>query len=335
MRRIEEIGFSGVAQVAPLGPGASLDFAFGFADRANRIPNRADTRFAMASGCKLFTAVAIGLLIQEGKLALDTCLSECVRSRQFHFGSKVTIEQLLNHTSGVPDYASEEQGVDYATIWKTLPCYTMRHPADFLPLFEKDALKAEPGGDFLYSNSGFVLLALVVEELTGRRFVEFVAERVFQPCGMTRSGYFEMDSLPENTAYGYIPDDGGWRTNIYAVPLIGGGDGGAFTTLSDMRAFWASLLAGRVLPQVMVERFLSPSVQVKERDETWHYGYGVYLREDHGHRIASIEGGDPGVALESQVWLDAGIVTTVLSNLDNGAMAVSQMLDDVISERVG
>ena len=332
-RSIGDMDFSGVVSVAPLGTGASLDLAFGFADRANRIPNNTETRFAMASGCKAFTAVAIGLLIQEGRIALDTLLSDCVRSRQFHFGSKVTIGQLLNHTSGVPDYCSEELGVDYAAIWRKWPCYTMRRPADFLPLFEQDPLKTQPGSGFLYSNSGFVLLALVVEELTGRRFVDFVTERIFRPCGMTRSGYFDTDALPENTAYGYIPDDGGWRTNIFAVPIIGGGDGGAFTTLADMREFWTSLLTGRLLSPELVDRFLSPSVQVDESNDAQHYGYGIYLRKEPETWIAAVIGGDPGASMESQVWLSGGIMTTVLSNASDGALAVSQMLDDMINER--
>src|SRR5262249_45099952 len=159
-----------------------------------------------------------------------------------------------------------------------------------------------PGGDFYYSNSGFVLLGLVIEEVTGRDFRDVIAERVFRPCGMTRSGYFAMDALPENTANGYIPQaEGGWRTHIYAIPSIGPTDGGAFTTAGDLRLFWTSLLAGRVLSRPMHDRFLTPAVRVKERDESWHYGYGVWLRTTGGGLIASIEGGDPGVALESQV----------------------------------
>ena len=94
-RLVGEAGFSGVVSLAPLGSGASLDVAFGLAERSHKVPNTVTTRFAMASGCKIFTAVAVGLLIQEGKIGLDTPLADCVRSRQFHFGSAVTIGQLL------------------------------------------------------------------------------------------------------------------------------------------------------------------------------------------------------------------------------------------------
>ena len=262
-RLVGETGFSGVVSLAPLGSGQSLDLAFGLAERSHRVPNTVETRFAMASGCKIFTAMAVGSLIQEGRIGLDTPLADCVRSRQFHFGSTVTVGQLLNHTAGIPDYCSEELGTDYAALWRERPCYRMTSVRDFLPLFENAPMKAPPGQGFLYCNAGFVLLGLVIEELTGRDFREVVAERIFRPCGMTRSGYFAMDALPDNTALGYLSEDeSDRRTNIYSVPLIGGGDGGAFTTAQDMRLFWTSLLAGRVLARDWLDRFLAPSVQV-------------------------------------------------------------------------
>jgi CubicO group peptidase (beta-lactamase class C family) len=330
-RKIKETDFSGAISLAPLGAGPSLDLAFGFADRANRIPNNIETRFGMASGSKIFTAIAVGLLIQDGKIELGTRLADCVRSRQFHFGSEVTIAQLLSHTSGVPDYFNEEVQSDFAALWRARPSYSMTSPSDFLPLFENEQMLMRPGTRFFYSNSGFVLLGLVIEELTGLDFRDFIADRIFRPCGMNRSGYFAMDALPENTAYGYVSrGEGGWRTNIYSVPSIGAPDGGALTTVGDLRLFWTSLLAARVLSREMLERFLSPSVQVKERDETWHYGYGVWLRTERENWIASIEGRDPGAELESQVWLSEGVVMTVLSNAQDGASPVFQLLDETI-----
>ena len=247
-RQVGETGFSGVVSLAPLGSGPSLDLAFGLAERSHRIPNTVETRFAMASGCKIFTAMVVGSLIQEGRIGLDTTLADCVRSRQFHFGSTVTVGQLLNHTSGIPDYFSEEAESDYAALWRDRPCYRMTSIRDFLPLFENAPMKAPPGQGFLYSNAGFILLGLIVEELTGQEFREVVMERVIRPCGMTRTGYFALDALPDNTAVGYLSgDETDWRTNVYSVPSIGGADGGAYTTIADVRRFWTSLLAGRGL----------------------------------------------------------------------------------------
>jgi len=332
-QKIGATGFSGVISLAPLGAGASLDLALGFADRANRRPNTIDTRFAMASGCKTFTAVAVWQLIQEGKLGLDTLLADCVRSRRFHFGADVTIGQLLSHTSGVPDYFSEEIHTDYAALWRDRPCYRMTSIQDFLPLFETGAMKTLPDDGFLYSNSAFILLGLVVEELTGQAFRDVIAARIFEPCGMARSGYFAMDALPDNTALGYLaPADDDYHSNIYAVPLVGGPDGGAFTTAGDLRRFWAALLGARLLSRETLDRMLSPAVRVTEREGAWHYGYGIWRREQQrGGWFASIEGGDPGVALESQVRLGDGLVTTMLSNVPDGAEDVFWLLDDMVN----
>jgi len=316
-----EIDFSGVLSLAPPGEGDSYDLAFGYADWGHRVPNKVDTRFAMASGCKLFTATAVGLLIEDGKIGLDTRLADCVHSREFHFGRDVTIGQLLNHTSGIPDYFSEETETDYAALFRERPSYRMTSVRDFLPLFENSAMKAAPGSGFLYCNSGFILLGLVIEELTGRDFRDFIAERIFRPCGMTRTGYYAMDALPENTALGYVSrGEDGWRTNIFSVASVGGADGGAFTTAGDLRLFWTAFLNGKILARKTVERFLTPSVPVPERGDNWHYGYGVWLRQEPDGWIANIEGGDPGASLESHVGIDFGRpILTVISNTGDGA----------------
>jgi CubicO group peptidase (beta-lactamase class C family) len=331
-RVVEEAGLSGVVSLAPLGIGPSMDLAFGLGDRGHRVRNTPETRFAMASGCKIFTAVAVGSLMQEGRIGLDTTLADCVRSRQFHFGSQVTVGQLLNHTAGIPDYYSEELESDYAALWRERPCYRMISVRDFLPLFETAPMKAPPGQAFVYCNAGFVLLALVVEELTGRDFREVVAERIFRPCDMTRSGYFAMDALPDDTAIGYLSEDEtDRRTNIYSVPAIGGGDGGAFTTAQDMRRFWTSLLAGHLLSRDWLDRFLEPSVEMGERGDSWHYGRGVYLQHDRGNWIVSVEGCDPGASLKSQVWRSEGVILTVLSNTTDGAARINEMLTATLS----
>jgi CubicO group peptidase (beta-lactamase class C family) len=324
--------FSGVISLAPLTGGASVDFAFGHADRANRIPNAIDTRFAMASGCKGFTAAAIWLLIDAGQVELETPLSACVSSRQFHFGDRITIGQLLNHTSGIPDYFSEELESDYGALWRQRPSYSMKTTRDFLPLFEAAPMKGQPGQGFLYNNAGFILLGLVVEELTGRDFRAFVAERIFDRCGMSRSGYFALDALPEKCAVGYLsPDPTDYHTNIYAVPAIGGPDGGAFTTVADMRRFWNSLLSGRLVKPESVARMIASSTRVSAEYADRFYGYGVWLRQTPEGWIVSLEGGDPGVALETQVWIDRGIVTTVLSNVTYGAEEVSKAVSELLT----
>ncbi|TKI80606.1 beta-lactamase family protein, partial [Bacillus wiedmannii] len=114
-----------------------------------------------------------------------------------------------------------------------------------------------------YSNAGYILLGLIVEKLTGMKFAEYVKENIFQVCGMSDSGYFRMDQLPERTALGYIDnkDDNTWRTNIYSVPIVGGPDGGAFTTVLDLGEFWNGLFNGKLLNKEYTNQLLTPYVK--------------------------------------------------------------------------
>ena len=181
--------FSGVVRVQE-GDTVVFQKGYGLANRADGIPNTATTRFGMASGCKIFTAVAVLQLVQAGKLALETRLSACLDVDFPHFDPDVTVLHLLTHTSGVPDYCDEELGEDFEALWLERPSYSMRAPRDFLPLFQNRAMKFRPGERFSYSNAGFILLGLIAEQTAGQPFTDLITERVLTPAGMADSGYF-------------------------------------------------------------------------------------------------------------------------------------------------
>ena len=314
------------------GPSTKLaELAFGFADRGHSVLNDIETRFAMASGSKIFTALAVGLLIQDGLVALETPLAECLQSRELPFASEVTVQQLLNHTSGIPDYFDEEGGSNFADLWRERPCYSMISIRDFLPLFVRMSMKFPPGTAFRYSNSGFIVLGLLIEELTGQNFCQFVADRIFKTCQMTKTGYFPMDAPQKKTAVGYLSSaTSDHRTNIYSLPSIGGPDGGAFTTAGDLIRFWSALLAGRLLSMELVDRFTAPSIRVSDNDESRYYGYGVWLAKRAGDWIISTVGEDPGASMVSRVRRNDGHTLTVLSNVQDGARKLSRLLDPKI-----
>ena len=248
-RRRTSEPFSGVLS---LRQGGTILFerACGDALRAEAISNQVDTRFQIASGCKIFTSVAINQLFDQGRLAPDTLLRDCAGVPLPHFAPDITVHQLLTHTSGVPDYFDEAVMDDYEELWRQLPMYNMRRPADFLPLFQDKPMQSTPGSTFAYNNAGYVLLGLIVEHVAGTPFADYVTAHVFLPGGMHDSGYFATDQLPARTARSYIENaDGSWRSNIYAVPIVGGPDGGAYTTAADMALFWQALLAHKLLPR--------------------------------------------------------------------------------------
>ncbi len=324
--------FTGVVSLSESGNGLPLFArASRWANRADRLRNRCDTRFATASACKVFTAVAALQLVESGKLSLDTPVTELIEG--FPFGPHVTLHHLLTHTSGLPDYFDEDEEVEidaYALLWEHRPVYAMQSARDFLPLFYTKSPKSLPGDRFAYNNAAFLLLELIVERAAGTPFRETVRRQILEPAGMNASGYFYTDRLPGHTALGYIQlPDSGWRTNIFAVPFIGGGDGGAYVTAPDWGLFWSALLGGKLLGADILAEMLRPQVATIPRPGR-HYGLGVWLLTAPLQRAARAVGSDPGVDVVSDCFLDSGLVLTILSNESDGAAEMHKALYTVL-----
>lgn len=165
----------------------------GFADLANEIPNTMETKFASASAGKVFVAVAILQLIEQGKLNFDDTLGKLLDIDLHDIDADVTVEQLLNHTSGVPDYFDESIMDEYEDLWVDFPNYKIRHNNDLLPLFIEKPMMYPKGEKFQYNNSGFVLLASIIEKVTGMYFDKYLQTNIFDVCGMSGTGYYALD----------------------------------------------------------------------------------------------------------------------------------------------
>ena len=345
--------FNGVVSIKTASE--TIERAYGYRDIANEIPNNPQTRFGSASGSKAFTAVAILKLIDQGRLSLNSTLGEKLPDIDLgRIDPNITVEQLLMHTSGVGDYFDEEVMDDYAELWQDIPNYRIRSSADYPPLLNDKPMASEPGTEFAYSNSGYVLLGMIIEAVTGKPFDKFINEVVFAPAGMADSWYFELDKLPRNCAIGYVfannakdakdadaddhgdgNDDGGtdddavgsngaddeetsadWHTNIYSIEAKGSGAGGGFTTTGDMAKFWDSLLGGQLLSAASLTKMLTPQHQ----DDIESYGAGVWLAELTDDETGEmryepwLQGSDPGVSFISSVNRNTGTTLTVISN---------------------
>jgi CubicO group peptidase (beta-lactamase class C family) len=305
--------FSGVVAIAERGEVVDHLVA-GEANRSDAIPNALDTRFAIASGSKLFTALTVCRLVESGRLGLDTKLRECVPADLLGgLDDRITLEHLLTHTSGITSYFEEDVDDDYEALWHDVPMYRFRRPHDFLPLFVDKPAKFAPGDRFEYNDSGFVLLGLVVEEVTGTPFAEAVRRAVFEPAGMVDSGYFEADRLPARTAQAYLPDpDGGWRSNVFSVPIVGGGDGGAHSTAPDLARLWHALHTHGVIGEEMTREVFRPRIATGLDAPRGRYGLGVWFAE----RFRFVEGGDPGIAMISGYSPERDASLTVIANVD-------------------
>lgn len=204
--------------------------------------------------------------------------------------------------------------------------YLLENLKDFLPMFKNETMKFKPGERFHYNNAGYILLGLIIEEVTGRTFREYIMEELFVKAGMKDSGYFFMDRLPLNTAFGYISDD---RTNIYSLPIVGGSDGGAFITAIDMAKFWQALINHEILSAEFTDRLLTPHVEVED-DE--YYGYGVWIskKNDSIYKY-HVMGYDPGVSFHSGYYPESRLTIVVTSNKSEGAYALTNKVEELIN----
>ena len=293
------------------------NYSGGFADLANEIPNSPETRFACASMSKTFTAVGILQLIERGLLNFSDKIGAILDFDLKNIDPDVTVEQLLTHTSGVPDYFDESVMDDYEALWKIFPNYRIRHNSDMLPLFINKPMMYPKGEKFQYNNSGYVLLAAIIEKVTGTDFDVYLKQSVFEKCGMKSTGYFEFDKLPAKCANSYIhcPDTDDFRTNIYSVGAKGTGDGGAFVTVEDIVNFWRALLEHKLLSAGMTEKMLSKqSGDGQDAEEGW-YGYGVWIIENpSGKDYVYMQGLDDGVSAIAEYNPNNGMISVLLSN---------------------
>jgi CubicO group peptidase (beta-lactamase class C family) len=314
-------GFSGVVRVD--GPGGlEMVAAYGLADRAHGVANRADTVFATASGTKGFTALAVMSLVDEGVLDLATPARGLLGDDLPLVADDVTVEHLLGHTSGIGDYL-DETGLDSMTDYVlTRPVHTLDTAESYLGLLDGLPAAFPAGERFAYNNSGYVLLAILAERASGTSYHDLVRTRVTAPAGMTDTAFLRSDELPGTAAIGYLAAEG-LRSNVLHLPVLGVGDGGMFATAADLSAFWGALFAGRIVSLARVDEMVRPRSDWPE--EQHRYGLGFHLHETSD--AVWLEGYDAGVSFLSQHWPSTGTSYTVVSNWTDGAWPLVKLLD--------
>lgn len=311
--------FSGVVRVSVEGE-VQAEFARGYADRSSRRPNALTTRFGVASGTKGFTALAVLSMVESGELSLDTNVRDVVGTHLPNIDPAVTLDHLLSHRSGIGDYLDEEALGDVDDhVLGDRSVHLFVEPSDYLHLLRVPPQRHPPGERFRYNNSGFMVLALVIELAAGG-FRQAVEQRVLRPAGMNRSGFFRSDSLPPDVALGYLQDG---RTNVFHLPVVGGGDGGIYLCLDDVSAFWAALFDGRIVSPASVRLFTEV---VSDNGDEPSYGRGVWLGDGGDH--VWLEGQDAGVSFMSGTRRHTGLEYAVLSNTSSGAWPLVRAILD-------
>lgn len=304
--------FSGVALVQR-GEETLFSRVQGIADVEAALPIARETRFAMASGSKLFTAVAVLQLLQAGRLGLDDTLAAHLPDfPDTAFAARATLRQLLTHTAGAGNYWDSAYESAQADI---------RGNADLLP-FVLPHLGETPAGEFSYSNSGYLLLGLVIEAVSGGDYYRYLDQEVFAPAGMTATG-FPLPSHPSTAALaparGYDPiiEAGAVKPGSgQAVPRVGRGTaaGGAVSCADDLLRFAAALTGGRLLD---AERLaLLSELQVGDGTGDSGWSCGAEVRTAGGVASYGHGGTAPGCQFELQIYPQLDAVLLVMSNFN-------------------
>lgn len=307
--------FSGMALVAQ-GDKVLFQHSAGYAIRSLKVPVRSDTRFQLASLGKLFTTVAIGQLVEQGKVGLDDPITRFLPAHPEW--AKVKVRHLLSHTAGFGSYwgpAFEAKRTSITTV------------KDYFPFFEREPLAFEPGSRFAYSNVGFILLGAIVEKASGEDFFAYVQAHVFTPAGMVDSGYFEADEDVPRLALGYMrppgwPEGQPLRTHSQIKPFKGGPAGDAVSSARDLHRFMAALHAGRLLKPETTRRLWTPVVDrptppgggtpgLRAR-----YGLGFVVNEDAQGTLVGHTGGFPGTGTSCFLDPRTGLIALLLCNVD-------------------
>jgi CubicO group peptidase (beta-lactamase class C family) len=319
----DRVAFSGVVRVDRSGD-IELAKAYGLADRGHEIPNTIDTQFAIASGTKGLTALAVVGLIEDGTLDLTTTARSVLGRDLPLIRDDVTIEHLLSHRSGIGDYldenASDHDVTDYLM---PVPVHELATTEGYLAVLGGHPTAFRPGERFAYNNGGYVVLALIAERTTGVPFDELVRRRVTEPARMADTTFLRSDELPGRAALGYLTVDGP-RTNLFHLPVRGSGDGGIYSTAADISSLWSAFFAGRIVSTERVADMVRPR-SVDPRDSR-RYGLGFWL---HASRdIVMLEGSDPGISFRSMHDPGTGTTSTVISNTSDGAWPIAELLDE-------
>jgi CubicO group peptidase (beta-lactamase class C family) len=319
LRVCERDAFSGTILLAR-GERVLFTHACGEASKAYHVPNNIDTKFNLGSMNKMFTATAIAQLVERGVLSYQDTISKYVDESWLprELTGKITVHHLLTHTSGLGSYFNETYWNGSRALYREL--------ADFKPLVRGDSLAFEPGTQYSYSNTGMLLLGVVIESATGRSYYDYIRENIYAPAGMRNSDSYAMDEPVENLAIGYVPSresSSGWRNNLFLHVIKGGPAGGGFSTVGDLHRYALAMLGKKLVSQATLDLMWA------DQSGTG-YGYGFGVREGPAGKVVGHSGGFPGINGDLAIFVERGYIVAVLSNYSSGASDLSGRVQQMI-----
>lgn len=301
LKKAKENEFSGVVLIAKDG-NQLFHKAYGFASKRFKVPNQPDTKFNLGSCNKLFTAIAIAQLIEDGKLSLDDTIGKYLDIFPEEIAGKVTIRHLLNMRSGWGDY----WGNDYFNAHRD----QLRAVSDYMDFIKDIPLDFKPGSNFQHCNTGFQVAGAIIEKISGMDYYDFIKMYIYEPAGMINTDSYQKDGPVENLAMGYTnmnPNDlegiGYKWNNMYILPPRGAPDGGGYSTAEDILKLDIALRNNKLLSSEYTNFFFNR--------------FKGQLGDPYiPKRVYRAVGGAPGINAYIGIDFISGFTITVLSNYD-------------------
>jgi CubicO group peptidase (beta-lactamase class C family) len=306
MQRMEEVVQSYVASkqfmgtvLVACGETILLDKGYGFANLEWNIPNAPTTKFRLGSVTKQFTAASILLLEERGKLKVDDPVKKYMADAPAAW-DKVTIYHLLTHTSGIPSFTGFP---DYGSTEAVATT-----PEKLVARFRDKPLEFQPGEDWKYDNSGYVLLGYLIEKISGESYEKFVQENIFTPLGMKDSGYDSNSAIILRRASGYSPSADGPVHAGYIDMTIPFSAGALYSTTEDLLRWEQRLFGGKVLSAASLQKMTTPFKH--------DYAFGLGVNTVNGHKLIEHGGGIEGFNTQLSYYPDDKLTVVVLGNLN-------------------
>jgi CubicO group peptidase (beta-lactamase class C family) len=296
---------------------------YGLANVELDVPVTPETIFQTGSVGKQFTSMAVMMLVEEGRIGLDDHLTKYVPESPAAW-KDVTIRELLTHTSGIADYGGEEETMGKGVI-NFRKDYTEE---ELVQAFAKMPMDFRPGEKWSYSNTGYVLLGIVIHRVNGKFYGDFLQERIFQPLGMTSTRIIsEADIIPHRSS-GYRLVKGKLKNQEWVSPTLNTtADGALYTTVLDLAKWDAALYTTRLVKQTSLDAIWTP---VKLNDgKTYPYGFGWDLAPKNGHRAVSHGGAWQGFTMSISRYVDDRLTVIVMTNLDEDNSRPEKIVEDV------
>ena len=302
--------------------------AYGYSTIEYEIENKIDTKFNIASITKMFTAIATLQLYEQGKLELKETIGNYLPDYPIKLvRDSVTVHQLLTHTSGLNNF--------YINDWDKIKNLDYNKVSDFLPLFVNDTLLSTPGTKYNYSGSGYVVLGLIIEEISGDSYYNYVREHILNKAQMFETTELEIDSIVKNKASGYTSMFGEnkfLKKNDYYLTKASPA-GFYYSTARDLFNFSKALRNFMLLKKETTEMMLEPKI----KGYNTHLGYGIDIDNRYNQTIIGQSGGWYGIHCELMDFTDDNYTVIILSNIDdggkNGATQVSDYFKNLLADK--